>query len=596
MAQRSKTVVGLDIDPTGITAAQLSSGGKLSADRCATIALEPGIVRDGEILDVEALSAALKALYRANRGLDRRVRVGLANQKIVVRTIEMPIIKDRKELAAAVRFQAADELPMPLDQAVLDWQPLDVVDTDAGRRQRILLVAARRDMIDRVVAAVRGAGLRLEGIDLAAFGMIRALSTPGADGGDQRASLFLAAGGLTNLAVAQGNQCLFTRSAGGGVEAIAIDLAERRSLTLEHARDWLTYVGLTAELDTLEGDAEIVAEARRALDDGVRRVATDVRQSLDFHHMQSGGSPVGRVVLTGRGAEIQGFAEALSGELGLPVTRGEVDGAPEHTGATYAVAAGLSVPGTPDINLLPAEERRAAGSGGRSGGAVYAVLGVLALAVIAATLTTKFGNEVSSKQQQVTAISSEATTAENEVTKLAAYSDFTALRQRRTASITDIAGSRTDWAHQIGEVARTLPRNVWLTTLDGTNASGAPSPTGQPVTGDVPGATLSIVGCTTGHRSVASVMSAMRRIDGIQKVTLTSTEKPGGTGGGASGGTDCRGTHDQFVLFSMRLTFQPIAAPPTIGTTGGQGATVPAAGTAGAAPAAATPTSSGSVQ
>ena len=64
---------------------------------------------------------------------------------------------------------------MPLDQAVLDWQPLERVETPDGTRQRVLLVAARKDMVDRVVAAVRGAGLRLDGIDLGAFAMIRAL-------------------------------------------------------------------------------------------------------------------------------------------------------------------------------------------------------------------------------------------------------------------------------------------------------------------------------------------------------------------------------------------------------------------------------------
>ena len=268
MAQRPKTVVGLDIDPVGITAAELGSAGRIAPDKTATLTLEPGIVRDGEILDVEALTHALKELYKLNKNLDRRVRVGLANQKIVVRTIEMPIIKDRKELAAAVRFQAADELPMPLDQAVLDWQPLETIETEAGVRQRVLLVAARRDMIDKVVAAVRGAGLRLEGIDLSAFGLIRALSVPGADSenANTEAVLYVAAGGLTNLAVARGMQCMFTRAAGGGVEAIAVDLAERRGLTLEHARGWLTYVGLDADITTLEGDAEIVAEARAALE------------------------------------------------------------------------------------------------------------------------------------------------------------------------------------------------------------------------------------------------------------------------------------------------------------------------------------------
>ena len=597
MAQRTKTVVGLDIDPTGITAAQVGSGGRVSVDRCATLALEPGVVRDGEILDVEALSDALKALYRENKSLDRRVRVGLANQKIVVRTIEMPVIKDRKELAAAVRFQAADELPMPLDQAVLDWQPLEIFDGDGGKRQRILLVAARRDMIDKVVAAVRGAGLRLEGIDLGAFGMIRALATPGADGGDGEgagAVLYVAAAGLTNLAVAQGTQCLFTRAAGGGVEAIAVDLAERRALTLEHARDWLTYVGLTTDISTLEGDADIISEARRALDDGVRRVATDVRQSLDFHHMQSGGATVSRAVLTGRAAEIMGFAEALSAELGLPVTRGEVPGAPPEDAAVYSVAAGLSVPGTPDINLLPAEERKAAGSGGRSGGLVYVVLAALTLAVIFASLSTMLGNDISSKNQQLTVISQQADTAEGEATRLSAYTDFSALRQRRIDTITQLTGARTDWAHNLGELARTLPSNVWLTSVSGEN--GAAPVAGAAPTTDAAGATLTITGCTTGHRSVASVMSAMRRIDGIQSVTLTSTEKSGGSGGGGGGGGggDCRGTHDNFVLFSMKLTFkQPVLAP--AGATGAQGAIQPAAAT-GAQPGATTPTSSGSVQ
>jgi type IV pilus assembly protein PilM len=597
MAQRSKTVVGLDIDPTGITAAQVGSGGRMSVERCASMALEPGIVRDGEILDVDALSDALKALYRENKSLDRRVRVGLANQKIVVRTIEMPLIKDRKELAAAVRFQAADELPMPLDQAVLDWQPLEVFEVDGNKRQRILLVAARRDMIDRVVAAVRGAGLRLEGIDLGAFGMIRALAPPGAEGDDaDNAVLYVAAAGLTNLAVARGTQCLFTRAAGGGAEAIAVDLAERRALTLEHARDWLTYVGLQSDPATLEGDAEIIADARRALEDGVRRVATDIRQSLDFHHMQSGGSTVSRAVLTGRAAEINGFAEALSAELGMPVSRGEVPGTPPEDAATYSVAAGLSVPGTPDINLLPAEERKAAGGGGRSGGVVYAVLGALALAVVFASLSTMVGNDITSKNQQLTVISQQADTAEGEATRLSAYSDFSALRQRRIDTITQLTGNRTDWAHNLGELARTLPRNVWLTSVDGEN--GAPPVEGAALTADAAGATLTITGCTTGHRSVASVMSAMRRIDGIQKVTLTSTEKPGGGGGGGggsgAGGGDCRGTHDGFVLFSMKLTFkQPVIAP--AGATGAQGAIQPAAAT-GAQAGATTPTSSGSVQ
>ena len=68
---------------------------------------------------------------------------------------------------------------MPLESAVLDFQPLDVVDTAEGPRQRVLVVAARRDMVERVLTAVRAAGLRPEGVDLSAFAMIRALYQPG---------------------------------------------------------------------------------------------------------------------------------------------------------------------------------------------------------------------------------------------------------------------------------------------------------------------------------------------------------------------------------------------------------------------------------
>src|SRR5439155_20111478 len=172
MAKRaSKPLVGLDIEPSAVTAAQVSVNGSISIDRAAIVPLEPGVVRDGEVADVEGLADALRTLYRENKGLDKRVRIGIANAKIVVRTLELPPISDLKELDTAVRFQAQDQIPMPLDAAVLDFQPLDIVETDEGPRQRVLLVAARRDMVDKVLAAARAAGLRPEGIDLAAFAM-----------------------------------------------------------------------------------------------------------------------------------------------------------------------------------------------------------------------------------------------------------------------------------------------------------------------------------------------------------------------------------------------------------------------------------------
>src|SRR3954466_10437815 len=108
MAKHAKPIVGLDIDPSAVTAAQVHVNGRLTITRAAMAPLEPGIVRDGEVTDVDGLSAALRALHKEQRGLHKRDRVGLASQKIVVRVMELPPLADAKELAAAVHFQAQD--------------------------------------------------------------------------------------------------------------------------------------------------------------------------------------------------------------------------------------------------------------------------------------------------------------------------------------------------------------------------------------------------------------------------------------------------------------------------------------------------------
>jgi type IV pilus assembly protein PilM len=345
MPKRVKNLVGVDIDPSGITVARVAVKGRLSVEAAAYTPLEPGIMRDGEVVDPEGLADALRGLFRDNKKLGKRVRIGVANQKIVVRPVELPYLSDAKERDAAVRFHAADQLPMPMDQAVLDFQPLEIVQNGDTRYQRLLLVAARRDMVGNVLTAVRGAGLRPEGIDLSAFAMIRALHR--AELGDENV-LYLAVGGLTNLAVAHGTTCLFTRASGGGVEAVAIELAESCELTLEHARGWLEHVGLQTAIEDIEGDAEIVGAARRLLIDGARRIAADVRNSLDFHLAQGGHAVVSRAILTGPAGAIPGFDVALSSELGLPVTVGRVDStSADVDGGRLAVAAGLAVEEAP---------------------------------------------------------------------------------------------------------------------------------------------------------------------------------------------------------------------------------------------------------
>jgi type IV pilus assembly protein PilM len=339
--QRTATVVGLDLDPSYLAAAEARANGSVSVTRGAIAPLRPGILRDGEASDPSALAAALKDLFEGT-DLPRRVRLGIANQRIVVRTLDLPVIGDPKGLSAAVQQIAPDHIPMPMDEAVVDFQPLGVVETPQGPRSRVVIVAVRREMIDKLIAATREAGLEVEGVDLAAFGMVRAL----APATTEQAVLYINVAGLTNVAVANASGVLFTRAAAGGLEAAVNSLSERRALTTEHARQWMQHVGLLTPVEEIEGDADLVAATRTALEEGVHQLADTIRNSLNFYRTQDGAETVERALVTGPAIAIPGFVEKLSEQIKLPaepayVMAGGEEG--ELDPSRLAVAAGLAI-------------------------------------------------------------------------------------------------------------------------------------------------------------------------------------------------------------------------------------------------------------
>jgi type IV pilus assembly protein PilM len=385
-------VVGLDIQPGFVAAVKARVNGSILAEQAAALPLPADVVRDGEVMDQDVLSDALRELFGRSK-MNKRVRVGVANQRTVLRTLELPPVTDQKELAAAVTFQAQDQVPMPLSNAVLDFHPLGVVDTPAGPRQRVVLVAAQRDMVERLLAAVRRAGLTPEGVDLSAFALIRSLYR--ADPEQSARVLYLNVDGLTNLAIAEGKICHFTRVVGSGLEGMAGELAERRGIALSEARELLAGADLTApapvaqevpvapaeaqdehadEDEGLVADEQVEvqedggeespqafavdqqaasdSELANVLESGIREISGEVRNSLDFHRSQDGGGEVSHVVLSGSAQDIPGFAQALQSSLGLQV-RGETIGlcdehVADHVSAhRLAVATGLAVSEAP---------------------------------------------------------------------------------------------------------------------------------------------------------------------------------------------------------------------------------------------------------
>jgi type IV pilus assembly protein PilM len=336
-SNKTKTVVGLDVEAGSIAASEVRVNGSPEASKTGILPLEPGVFREGEVSDGDALSGSLKELF-AEHKLNKAVRLGIANQRVAVRHLWLPLIEDDDELETAIRFQAQDHIPMPLEHAVLDYRVVGRTGGQGGdRRMEVVVVAARRDMLEAMLKAVRGAGLRPVGIDLSAFGMIRALSNGGrevtptgtapsyeerahGEGADLAsmvpATLYCNLGDVTNLAVARGPSCLFTRISPFGVEGIAQRLAERRELTLEHARQWIAHVGLERPPGEIEGDRETVEAAREVLAEGAAKLADELRLSLEFYGTQEGAAAVQGIVACGPGSTIPGLAERLEQELG----------------------------------------------------------------------------------------------------------------------------------------------------------------------------------------------------------------------------------------------------------------------------------------
>ncbi len=355
-ARKTHTITGLDIEAATVAATEVVVNGDVRVGKNGIAPLGTGVTREGEVSDPEALTAGIKDLF-AEHKLSRHVRIGIANQRVVVRTLRLPFIDKEEEVGAAIRFQAEEELAMPLDQAVFDWQMLrPEPEVRAQGKMDVVVVAARKEMVTNLIHVVRNAGLRPVGLDVSAFGLIRALKTdpsniPGpvpaaAETEDgmpplRPAQLFCSLGDITNLAVARNGDCLFTRVSPFGVEGIAQRLAERRELTLEHSRQWLGHVGIEAPVESIDGDPAVVAAAREVLDDGVAKLADEMRLSLDYYGAQDGAQAIEEIVVCGPGAVIPGVCARIEQELGYPIRVGEP---PALSGLDPVEAARLTVP------------------------------------------------------------------------------------------------------------------------------------------------------------------------------------------------------------------------------------------------------------
>ena len=325
--------IGLDIDRGALKAVQVSrSAGEFTLRHVGYHRLPPGAVLEGEVADVELLGAEIREFWSSHSFKGKSVILGVANSRVVVRLLDFPRMEEA-DLKSAITFEAQEHIPMPLDEAILDYVVLGP-QAEGSDLDRILVVAAHRDMIGGYTAALRDGGLKPAGIDVKALALTRsALPDTFFDEG---ATLLLDIGTeLTNLAITQGSNPTLTRFIPSGldrfVEAVseAADLpedqAEREALNprvkLGSDPEVTDAPSQEEEEEDEELDPALVYDVRRGLEEAVQALAEDVHRSVEYHHSQPGTREVSQAFISGEGALVPGLDAYLRELLGVPTHR-----------------------------------------------------------------------------------------------------------------------------------------------------------------------------------------------------------------------------------------------------------------------------------
>ena len=321
-----KRYVGLKVGSSQIAAARVSNNGAAELLQVAREPLAHGVVVNGELRDPEALAEALKRFFARNKLPRKNVRLGIASSRIGVRVFDISGIEDDKQLENAIRFRAQDTLPIPLDEAVLDYHILgESIDEQGNPARRVLLVVAYRELVDRYVAACRKAGVSLVGIDLEAFALLRALAPPKpADQASDAAFVAVAIGhDRSTFAVSDGRVCEFTRVIEWGGASLSVAIARVLDMAPSEVEAIKRLVSLDADTVPEGIEAADYTRAVEAVHRQVQGFARELVSSLQFYQGQHGSLGIGEIVITGGTANLAGLAGELERQIGVRVRVGD---------------------------------------------------------------------------------------------------------------------------------------------------------------------------------------------------------------------------------------------------------------------------------
>jgi type IV pilus assembly protein PilM len=313
-----RTAIGLDIGTSGVRAAELTvAKGQVTLKKFGQVALPEGAMRDSEVVDSDAVASAIKQLWARTKFSGKKVVVGVSNQTVVVRQVDLPWLPPA-ELRKSLGFQVQDFIPMPVEDTLLDFHPLEEFTSQAGARMvRGLLVAAARGMVMSLVEAVQKAGLTPTMVDLSSFAVLRSLAGPSVPGAGHEVEAIVDVGArVTNIVIHQGGVPKFVRILLMGGQDLTDAVADRLGVAREQAE------AIKQNLTPASATDMNMQAASRVLEAATQTFVDEVRGSLDYYTASSSTDPLSRLVLSGGGSRLNGLAARLQQATRVQVVAG----------------------------------------------------------------------------------------------------------------------------------------------------------------------------------------------------------------------------------------------------------------------------------
>lgn len=333
-----RSTIGVDVGSTGVRACQVSSSrGRPKITHAAEVKLERGVVVGGEVREVEGLTSALNELWKVGKFSSKSVIVGMAGQQTLVRQVDLPW-EPADVFREALPLRVSQDLPVDPMEMTLDYYPLTEFQRGQALMQRALIVAAMNAGVENAADALVAAKLKVTRADFSPFALIRSAvhtagdgsNVPGApaDGEERPCEVVIDVGGqVTIVAIHDQGRPLFVRLVSAGADSVTRALADHlqiRAETADALKRSLGIQGVGMEQMSPDLAAQIPANAVPVAQQVVNLMAGSlvqvVRESVEYFLAASPNTTgVSRVLLSGGGALLGGYADRVASELRAPV-------------------------------------------------------------------------------------------------------------------------------------------------------------------------------------------------------------------------------------------------------------------------------------